>query len=141
MSESKSLFLSNRSKQSLTMAKRQSRKKRMKDIQPNTDDVLRKACEIWQLSTATEDRNFREHFGCSVLIFLTVWNLFSKTGFVPVGGRIEHLLWALLFMKECCKQSVLCSMCGGIDKETLMKWVCIFVSPILADLESLVVRV
>ena len=135
---------SNRHKQTSTMDTTENGRKRMRGIQPNTEDVLRKAREIWQhdpnksLATATEDRNFREHFGCSVLIFLTVWNMLVKTDFMPVGGRIEHMLWALLFMKEYCKQKVLCSMCGGIDKETLMKWVCGFVSAIV-DLESLVV--
>lgn len=126
------------------MDNQRGRQKRMRQVQPNTEDVLRKARETWNrdpnkaLATATEDRNFREHFGCSVLIFLTVWSTLATADFMPVGGRLKHMPWTLLFMKEHCKQNVLCSMCGGIDKDTLMKWVTIFASAI-ADLESLAV--
>ena len=119
--------------------------KRMREQELQTEDVLRKAREIWNRNPdksraiTTEDREFRTHFGCGVLVFITLWNLLLKTNLRPDGGRIEHLLWTLLFLKEYCKQSVLCSMCGGIDKETLKKWTWSFIDAI-ASLESLVVR-
>lgn len=120
--------------------------KRPRTIEPTADDFLRKAREMWRRSpdkaraTTTEDIEFREHFGCGVLIAVTVWNMLVRLDSLPDKGRIEHPLWALSFMKECCKQKVMCSVCGGVDKETLMKWVWSFIFAI-SEMESVVVSI
>ena len=60
-----------------------SQKKRQRPAKPDISDLLRVARPIWgrkdgldELSTQTEDRKFREFFGCPALVALTLWNLF-----------------------------------------------------------------
>lgn len=111
---------------------------------PTLDDVLCKARSIWgrqrdkQRALQSEDLDFRAHFGCGPLIFLSLWNLLVTTDLLPSDGTIDHLLWTLLFMKTYAKQSVLCSMCGGVDPKTFQKWTWEFIAAI-SQLESLLV--
>ena len=90
------------------------------------NDVLNKAREIWQRekerALSTEDEDFRTFFGCSVGVFLTLWNLLERFDLLPEGGRIEHLLWTLMFMKLYAYIKALCALAGGVDKNTFMKW-------------------
>ena len=50
------------------------------------------AREIWRKdkkkarSIATEDRDFREFFGCGALVALEVWNRLLDKGILPDGG-------------------------------------------------------
>jgi hypothetical protein len=119
--------------------------KRQRPVRPEVQDVLRLARIIWSRepdkarSTQTEDRDFREHFGCGVLVALSLWGLLLTTALLPDGGTLEHLLWTLMFMKTYAKQKTLCSLCGGIDPQTLKKWVKLFVEAI-SSLEPMVVR-
>ena len=128
----------------VTMDAQPTRKKRLRPTKITTDDVLRQARDVWRRnpdkarSAETEDRVFREHFGCSVLVFIVLWNMLVTTNVLPEGGMIEHLLWTLLFLKEYAKQHVLCSMCGGVDKDTFREWVWKFIFAIV-ELEPLVV--
>lgn len=120
------------------------RNKRQRPVSPDADDVLRKAREVWsrdpnkERSTQTEDRDFRDHFGCSVMVFLSLWGLLVTMDIVPSGGTIEHLLWTLLFLKTYAKQKVLCSLAGGVDDETFAKWTWKFIFAI-SELEVHVV--
>jgi hypothetical protein len=50
---------------------------------------------------------------------------------VPYGGKIEHLLWALMFLKLYSKQASLCSLAGGVDKETYRTWCWRFIEAIV----------
>ena len=78
-----------------------SKRKRNTDL--GTNDVLRQARFIWgrdqekKRATGSEDRDFREFFGCSILVFQALWSLLLTTGTLPEGGTIMHLLWTLLF--------------------------------------------
>ena len=58
--------------------------------------------------------------------------------YLPEGGTIEHLLWALMFMKIYPKRKAMSVLCGGVDKDTWAKWVFIFLDAI-ACLEPCVV--
>ncbi len=57
-------------------------------------DLLRLARVIWSRdpdqarSTQTEDRDFREHFGCGVLVALLFWGLLLTTASLPDGGTL-----------------------------------------------------
>ena len=121
------------------------RGKRQQDAPPTPEDVLYKARRIWSRdpnkarATTSEDTEFRGHFGCGLMVFLTLWNLLVTTDLLPAGGIIKHLLWTLLFMKVYGSQKVLCSLCGGVDVETFRKWTWLFIAAV-SDLESLVVR-
>ena len=96
---------------------------------PTLGDLLMKGREIWGRdqnivrSTMTEDRDFREFFGCGALIALQLWNLLFTTGTIPVGGTLMHLLWTLLFLKVYPQSSVLSRLCGGADPKTIRKHV------------------
>jgi hypothetical protein len=118
--------------------------KLQQQMHPTADDVLRYARQIWnrdpdkERSLQTEDIEFRELFGCGVLVFLSLWELLVTNDAVPDGGTIKHLLWTLMFLKVYAKQATLCSLAGGVDKETYRKWCWLFIEAI-AGLESHVV--
>ena len=59
---------------------------------------------------------------------------------LPVGASPTHMLWSLLFLKTCGKETMLSSMAGGIDEKTFRKWAWVFIM-IISDLESDVVSV
>jgi hypothetical protein len=89
-------------------------------------------------TTQTEDRDFREHFGCGVLVALSLWGLLLTTDLLPDDGTLEQFLWTLMFMKIYGKQKTMCSLCGGIDPQTFKKWAELFVEAI-SSLEPMVV--
>ena len=73
-------------------------------------------------------RRFREHFGCDPEVVSYLWTSIRKKAKPCISGsRPVHLLWALLFMKVYCIESVMCSLCGGVDEKTFRKWSKIFV--------------
>lgn len=112
--------------------------------EPSPEAFLFHAREIWkrnpykQRAFSTEDREFREHFGCSIDVCLSLWNSMEETGYLPPNGRLEHLLWGLMFLKIYGTERVMCSMAGGPDKDTFRKWSWLFVDAI-ASLEYSVV--
>ena len=42
-----------------------------------------------------ETRHFREFFRTSVLVIEKNWELLERVSFLPEGGCLKHLLWAL----------------------------------------------
>ena len=104
-----------------------------------------RARQIWKRNPdkerafSSEDGDFRAFFGCSVGVFLTIWNMLITTDLLPCNGQLEHLLWALMFMKLYSGQQALCALAGA-DPETFRKWAWQFVEAI-SMLEHLVVRV
>jgi hypothetical protein len=113
-------------------------------LAPTADDVLRCARQIWnrdvntERSLQSEDRDFREFFGCGVLVFLSLWNLLDTTDSIPQKGTIEHLLWTLMFLKVYAKQRTLSALAGGVDPETFRRWCWRFIEAI-ASLQPYVV--
>jgi hypothetical protein len=119
--------------------------KLQRQMHPTADDVLWYARQIWnrdpdkERSLQTEDIEFRELFGCGVLVCLSLWELLVTNDAVPDGGTIKHLLWTCMFLKVYAKQATLCSLLvGGVDKETYRKWCWLFIEAIVG-LESHVV--
>jgi hypothetical protein len=50
-------------------------------------------------SESTEARLFREFFGMSMRVVEILWEVVVCNKLQPRGGRPEHLLWMLYFMK------------------------------------------
>lgn len=72
-------------------------------------------------STASEDRDFREFFGCSAPVALDLWNRLVCRGCFSLGGtRAEHLLWTLMYMKLYPKRKAMSVLCGA-SKDTWTK--------------------
>jgi len=124
-------------------------RKRQRPEKPAPEDVLKLARaflrrENKQSAKLTEDRKFRDHFGCGAHVVLTLWSLLLTDDLTPMGGMKHHLLWTLMVLNLCHKEQQLCDLAGGIDKKTLCKWVWGnesqhgFVEA-MSDLESLVV--
>ena len=86
----------------------------------------------------TEDRDFRELFGCPLSVAGEVWDMLRNKILLPENGMPYHLLWALMFMKVYGKEKTLCILAGRIDKKTFRKWAWLFVIA-MAGLESSVV--
>ena len=112
---------------------------------PSTDDILRLARILWNRnpekvrSTQTEDVEFRATFGCHVLIVRSIYKLLYSEDLLPEGGKLEHLLWALMFLKIYAGFKDLASR-AGVDEQTFKKWSWLFVLAI-ANLESIMVSV
>ena len=84
-----------------------------------------------------EYRKFREYFGCSIDTTVALWTLLSK--FTDIGkAKVEHLLWALLFMKVYSTESVLCGLVGHPTQKTFRKWTKLIIKQI-ATLEEYLV--
>ena len=108
-------------------------------------EVIEVAREIWHRgrnskvkAASSEDRDFREFFGCGLSVASEVWDVLKKEDVLPQDGLTCHLLWALMFMKIYGKEKNLCTLAGGVDKKTFRKWAWLFVIAI-ANLESSVV--
>ena len=96
-------------------------------------------CQSLSSATMTEDCQFHEVFGCRPLVALALWSLMFAESMVR-NASIVHMLWALVFLKVCSKETTMTSMAGGIYEKTYQKWVWQLVS-LIADLEPVVVRI
>lgn len=61
---------------------------------------------------------------------LTMWSNLQTTGLMPPKAGIEQLMRSLMFMKVCSTRRVMCTLCGGIDKETLKDWAFKFIKAV-----------
>ena len=76
-------------------------------------------CGGKQLATMTEDQLFRQFFGCGTIVALSLWNLLKAENQSVPAASIEHMMWALLFLKTYSKESVLVRMLGRtVDEKT-----------------------
>ena len=85
-----------------------------------------------------EDMRFREFFGCSAVVAISVRRRLSHTSQIPFGGKSKPLLWALLFMKVHPKEGIMCKLIDIKDRKAFRGRVKAFIKAI-ADLESDVV--
>jgi hypothetical protein len=69
----------------------------------------------------TENRQFRELFGCGPLVALALWTLLSVNELIPPRGILRHMLWVLLFLKKYATETILRQMSGVKDKKTFRK--------------------
>jgi hypothetical protein len=120
--------------------------KRMRLEDPTGDDFMRLGRSIWSKdpvkskALATEDRKFREFFGCSNEVACILWIELTTNDLLPDKGTTEHLLWTLLFMKVYAKENTLASLADGKpDPKTFQRWVWAFI-PAIALLETRFVR-
>ena len=121
-------------------------KKQSKSDNVELDAIIQHARKIWgrdkenTRAIATEDRDFREMFGCGAQTACILWQLLSSHCVLPIDGRMEHYLWTLMFLKIYAKERTLCTLAGGVDKKTFRKWIWSFI-PAIADLEEDVVSI
>jgi len=89
--------------------------------------ILQIARHIWSRdfskarSSNSEDREFCDFFGCCDSVCLVLWEMMVDKLHLPPGGNIEHLLWALMFLKSYGKQKVMSALAGGVDPQTFRK--------------------
>ncbi|KAL9180930.1 hypothetical protein ACHAXT_009735 [Thalassiosira profunda] len=122
--------------------------KRKKGAAPEVADFYRLGKEMQNRvgssigAFSSEDRRFREFFGCGAAIALVLWNRLLEHDALPDGGMIMHLLWALHFMNAYPKQDAGSATAGGsggaLDPKTWRKYLWPFVEAI-AYLEQFVV--
>ena len=123
--------------------------KRKRAAQPTVADILRVGRSLWGKAgvlvnvvqpVQTEDRKFREFFGCGPLAALAAWNLLLETGHLPEKGTMEQYLWSLMCLKVYAKENVLCKIAGSVDPQTFRRWVWDEFVPAIAMLEPEVVQ-
>ena len=75
---------------------------------------------IQQLSRRTQTRRFKDMYGCSPVVVKHVWDdLKSK---VSNKAKIEHLFWALFFLKRYPTEGEMAGRLGK-DPATLRSWI------------------
>ena len=84
---------------------------------------------------ATDLTRFRSMFGTSPEMCARLWRMLDPFASMPKGVHQRHLLWALMFLKLYCAESVLCTLAGGetgraVDEKTFRKWCWLFVEAI-----------
>jgi len=131
--------------ESTAAAKKRSATKKQRTEDPSPDDFMRLGRAIWSKdptkanASSTEDRKFREFFGCGNEVACLVWKLLAQNDLVPNKGTMEHFMWTLLFMNLYAKDNTLASLADGKpDPKTFQKWVWQFIYA-LAMLETEVV--
>lgn len=65
---------------------------------------------------AAEERRFRAHFGCSIVVATDVWNRIAPN--LHSGCQEKHLLWSLVFIKIYGSEDVHCRIVGWPDPKT-----------------------
>ena len=85
-----------------------------------------------------EERRFKAFFGMKPVRVHEAWVFLIYYRLVPNGGKPEHLLWALLFLRLYGTEEVNASLIGA-DPDTIRKWGWDFVKA-LHDLSKKLVR-
>ena len=81
-------------------------------------------------------RRFRATFGTSPRIITILWKVLSKAKKLTNDAREEHLLWALIFLKQYLTEVGMSNTIGeGLNEKTIRKWTRIMVRTI-ASMES-----
>ena len=83
-----------------------------------------------KVAAKTEMSRFRSMFGCGPSICAKLWIRISLAMEIANGGKPHHLLWALMFLKLYCAESVLASLAGRVHEQTFRKWSWYFVDAI-----------
>jgi hypothetical protein len=78
----------------------------------------------------TEMARFRAAFGAGPNICSIVWGKIIAQTVLENGAKPVHMLWAFMFMKLYCTESVLASLAGGVHEQTLRKWAWYFIEQI-----------
>jgi hypothetical protein len=113
-------------------------RKRLRPTMVDVDTILSVGRDIINKNSGsinTEERRFREMFGCSPQVVLELWTMLISKSIIESTSEVRHLLWALLFLKIYAKETTTSRLVGGVDEKTYRKWVWIFVCAI-ADLEG-----
>lgn len=71
------------------------------------------------LASATIVSKFKELFGIHPNFCSELWSLLKE--YHPRGGKSQHLLYAVLFLRVYAVEGVNSSICG-VDAKTLRKW-------------------
>lgn len=71
-------------------------------------------------TSLTEDRRFREMFGCGILVAHDTWMHLEADGSLE-SRSIEDMMRALMFMKSYGKEGTMSVMVGTIDEKTYRK--------------------
>ena len=73
---------------------------------------------------------FKASFGASPAICSMIWGMIIEETTLESGARPVHMLWAFMFMKLYCSESVLAVLAGGVHEQTFRKWAWYFVDAI-----------
>ena len=69
-------------------------------------------------------RRFRSKFGTSPQVVVAAWKLVDENEYPPLPGgtkKLEHMLWALMLLKEYGTEEDLAEA-AGVDEKTFRKW-------------------
>ena len=61
------------------------------------------------------ERRWRSHFGATPQVCSDVWVMLSDV--LLESTKLEHLLWACLFLKMYPTESTACTLSGGVDEK------------------------
>jgi hypothetical protein len=88
---------------------------------------------------SSEGPAFRAMFGCSQAVVLDLYNKLVSNDLLPDGGKVKHLLWALMYAKQYAKWVTMRKL-TNTDPKTLRLWIHRFFDAI-ASLEPEIVSI
>ncbi len=80
------------------------------------------------------NRRFKGLFGVSATVCSVVWNMLAEDNAHPVGGKLVHLLWACLFLKQYCTEEMFASVTNS-DEKTFRQWSWQYINTIAYNLD------
>ena len=83
-------------------------------------EAMRRSNKKTNETSLTEDRRFREMFGCGILVAHDTWMHLEADGSLE-SRSIEDMMRALMFMKSYSKEGTMSVMVGTIDEKTYRK--------------------
>ena len=81
---------------------------------------------------AGKDARMRPLFGASSEAIAGLWNRIASKGNIESGGKVQHLLWALVFLKVYSTEEIHCAIVGWPTTKTFRKWSWYFVKKVAA---------
>ena len=80
-------------------------------------------------TSQSEDRDFREYFGCSCQVVADLWTILVRNDIVPFNGSINKMLWCLFFLKKYPTEAVLANTLK-VERKLLRETVWSFIETI-----------
>jgi AraC-like DNA-binding protein len=74
-------------------------------------------------------RRFRSLFGCSPKVLTALFNTLLKQNLISTSAKVQHLMWALAFLKSYNTESYF-AMTYRVSEKTIRKWIWFFLERI-----------
>jgi hypothetical protein len=78
-------------------------------------------------------RRFKALFGITPHMCALIWNIMDDNQCHPSGGRLQHLLWSIMFLKQYGTEAMNRAL-TRVDEKTFRKWIWLYIPRLAFDL-------